>query len=233
MLDTEKLQKIGILGGTFDPVHQGHLAVARMVLARYQLDTVLFIPAPSPPHKNRSITPFVHRVAMLEAALENDSELTVSILEAERTSPSFTVETLEELHQRLGRREYYLIMGADMFVEIELWYRYDDLLRLAHLIVVARPGVPFAVVSGQVAALPGGYSHDPVRQIWCREDGFQILYVPDAAIPISSSEVRERLRLGEPTDDLLPSPVLAYIAVHRLYGTSRHDRPEKNSHDSA
>ena len=84
----KKIQKIGILGGTFDPVHKGHLAISRKVLEHFQLDEILFIPAFSPPHKDRSLTSFSHRVAMLEAALENDGRMSVSILEAERSAPS-------------------------------------------------------------------------------------------------------------------------------------------------
>lgn len=214
-------ERIGILGGTFDPVHRGHLAVARKVRARYQLDTVLFIPAPSPPHKDRSLTSFAHRMAMLEAALAEEPGMTVSALEAERRAPSFTVETLEELHRRLGGRHFFLIIGADMFVEIELWYRFADIFLLADLIVAARPGCSFQSVAGQVQALPGTFTYDPGRQMWCREDGFQIFYVPDIDVPISSTEIRQRLARGAPVDDRIPPPVLEYIRQHRLYGSAR------------
>ena len=112
----EKQQTVGILGGTFDPVHKGHLEVARTVLNRYQLDQIIFIPAFSPPHKDRNLAPFSHRVAMLEEALEGNDNMSVSILEAERDTPSYTVETLQELHLRMESCVFFLIMGADMLL---------------------------------------------------------------------------------------------------------------------
>jgi len=217
-------RNIGILGGTFDPVHEGHLAVARQVLSRFGLDTVLFIPAPSPPHKEHSLTPFVHRVAMLEAALEEEPGMGLSILEAERNPPSYTVETLEELHRRLDPCKLHLVLGADMFVEIELWYRYADLFRLADLIVAARPGVPDADVARQVTSLPGIFTFDAQRYSWRRSDGFQIGYMPDTAVTISSSEIRSMLARGEAVDNMLPMAVNTYIRNHQLYKISGQGR---------
>ena len=212
-----KMERVGILGGTFDPVHLGHLAVARTVRERYGLDFVLFIPAPSPPHKGRELTPFAHRMAMLEAALADDPGLRASPLEAERPPPSYTIETLEELHRRLPGRRFFLVIGADMFVEIELWYRYAEIFLLADLIVAARPGFSVAAVTAKVEALPGRFRYDAGRRMWRREDGFGIYYVPDLAVPISSSEIRKRLARGAAVDRLLPPEVLAYIRRHGLY----------------
>jgi nicotinate-nucleotide adenylyltransferase len=219
-MDLKKTQKIGILGGTFDPVHEGHLAVARTVLARCNLDLVLFVPALAPPHKERRLTPFGHRVAMLEAAVGDDPCLAVSPLEAERPAPSYTVDTLRELHRRLGPRQFFLIIGADMFAEIRLWYRYSELFRLARLIVVARPGFPLDDMAARVAALPGKFTHDPARQLWLRADGFCIFYLPDVAIQVSSSQVRSLLAQGKPVAGLLPAPVREYIWQHGLYGST-------------
>lgn len=216
-MDPEQAQKIGILGGTFDPVHEGHLAVARTVLARCGLDLLLFVPAPSPPHKERRLTPFGHRLAMLEAAVGDDPRLAVSALEAERPAPSYTVDTLRELHRRLGPRQFFLVIGADMFAEIRLWYRYKELFLLAHLIVVARPGFSLDGMAARVAALPGSFRHDPAGQVWLREDGFRIFYLPDVAIQVSSSQVRALLAQGKPVAGLLPAPVREYIREHDLY----------------
>lgn len=220
-----KMERIGILGGTFDPVHLGHLAVARTVRERYDLDLILFIPAPSPPHKDRELTPFAHRMAMLEAALADDPGLRASPLEAERPPPSYTIETLEELHRRLPGRKLYLVIGADMFVEIELWYRYAEIFLLADLIVAARPGFSVAAVTAKVEALPGRFRYDAERRMWHREDGFRIFYVPDIAVPISSSEIRKRLARGGSVDKLLPAEVLAYIRHHGLYARLSRSKP--------
>lgn len=217
MRRVEKKQKVGIMGGTFDPVHVGHLAVAHRVLDRFQLNEILFVPAFSPPHKERSLTSFPHRVAMLEAALAGDDRMSVSIIEAERRTPSYTVETLRELHQRLKESSFYLIMGADMFIEIELWYRYSELFELADIIVASRPGVSADKVAGQVAMLPGMFRFDAEQQMWCRGDGSRIFYCPDIAKSISSSQIRTRLRRGSSVAEYLPPPVGEYIQRHGLY----------------
>ncbi len=213
----DKKSKIGILGGTFDPVHKGHLAVARLVLDRFQLDRIFFIPAFSPPHKDGELTPFSHRVAMLEACLEKYDRMSVSILEAERNAPSYTVETLQVLHQRLEPSCFYLIMGADMFVEIELWYRYAELLQLAKIIIAARPGISLDRIIAQVARLPGDFSHDREQQQWSRDDGATIYYCKDIAEPVSSSEIRNRLAEGESISGFVSEPVWEYIREYGLY----------------
>lgn len=209
-------RRIGVFGGTFDPVHAGHLAVARAAAARCGLDLVLLMPALAPPHKEQPLASYSHRLAMLEAAVADDPALAVSLLEAERQPPSYTVDTLRELHRRLGAREFYLILGADMFAEIRLWYRYTELFRLAHLIVVARPG-PAADLSAIVATLPGPYLFAQQQQCWQRSDGSRIFALPHLAIQVSSSQVRKLLSEGRPVGDLLPGPVRAYIREHNLY----------------
>lgn len=224
MDNVDQARRIGILGGTFDPVHEGHLAVARTVRARCGLDLVLLVPALAPPHKDRPLTPFRHRAAMLEAAVADDPGLAVSLLEAERPAPSYTVDTLRELHNRLGHRQFFLIIGADMFAEIRLWYRFDELFALAHLVVVSRPGFPAEDIAARVADLPGPFSHDPDRHLWQRADGFRIFYLPDVAIQVSSSQVRSLLTQGKPAAALLPAPVRAYIREHCLYGMTGQGR---------
>ena len=217
MVKAEKIQNIGILGGTFDPVHKGHLTVAKVVIDRYQLDEILFIPAFSPPHKERKLTSFSHRVAMLEAALEDDPRMSVSIIEAERSAPSYTVDTLRELHQRLKSCSYHLIIGADMFAEIQLWYKYSDLFELADIIVAARPGVSFEAIADQVAKLPENFSFDEAQQMWCREDGFKVFYCADIAESISSSEIRNLLAQGSSATEYLVPSVMEYIQNNKIY----------------
>ena len=214
-------QLIGLLGGTFDPVHNGHLTVARLAIERCRLDRILFLPAPSPPHKERPLTPFFHRAAMLEAALAGEPRMALSTLEAERPPPSYTVDTLRELYRRLGNHHYHLIVGADMFIEITLWHRYLEIFELADLIVAARPGVDDQEVWRHIAELPGRFSHDPGRQRWCREDGFRILFLPETREAVSSSGVRQLLGRGAAVDQLLPGSVLEYIRRHHLYGGKR------------
>lgn len=220
-MEKQTLQRnIGILGGTFDPVHKGHLAVARSVLNQYDLNEILFVPAFSPPHKDTELTPFPHRLAMLEKCLEHFENMSVSPLEAERNAPSYTVETLHELHKRLENCIFYLIIGADMFVEIELWYRYQDLFQLAHLIVAARPGIHHDRIFDQIVKLPGNFKNDHDSHQWVRADGCTIRYFTDIEETISSSQVRENLRQGMPVGEFLENSVLEYIRQHDLYNFS-------------
>lgn len=210
-------RKIGLFGGTFDPVHKGHLAVARGVLARYGLDELLFIPAPYPPHKNRQLTGFQHRVAMLETVLAGEPKIAISLIEAERPSPSYTLYTLLALREKLGDHSYYLLIGADSFVEVHLWYRYRELFHLTDLIVAARPGIDREEVVRQVGRLPGLFRYDRDGDAWIRDDGFRICYFSSIQVDLSSSEIRERLALNREVNDLLPPAVLEYIRKHHLY----------------
>jgi nicotinate-nucleotide adenylyltransferase len=215
-----KEQKIGIFGGTFNPLHNGHLAVARAALKRCRLDRVIFMPAPFPPHKNQPLIDYSHRIAMLEAALGSDQKISISLLEAERQSPSYTVETLHELYKRVGSHKYYLIIGADSFMEIHLWYRYKDIFELTDLIVAARPGVSRSDLAAQVSTLPGHFSYDKKEQQWSREDNFRIYFLEDIHVEISSSDVRNLLRQGKDVKGLLPPQVFDYICKHKLFGVS-------------
>lgn len=216
----KKEQDIGVMGGTFDPVHEGHLAVARAVRKRCGLDRILFVPAFFPPHKDRRLTPFSHRLAMLETAVEDDGEMSVSIIEAERSGPSYTVETLLELHRRMQSCRFHLIMGADMFVEIELWYRYEKLFELADIIIAARPGISHERIAALLGEIPGGFESDAAGRTWHGKDGARVFYCDDISIPISSSEIRSRLARGESVEDYLPHRVREYIQRHGLYGSS-------------
>lgn len=212
-----KKRKIGIFGGTFDPVHKGHLAVAGGVLNRYRLDEIFFIPAPYPPHKQKPLTDFSHRVAMLESVLAGEPKISISLVEAERSSPSYTFDTLLELRERLGDHSFYLIIGADSFNEIHLWYRYGDLLSLTDLVVAARPGISQESIGRQVKSLPGDFQYDPQEEMWVRDEGFHLYYFSDTQVPLSSSEIRTRLVQGEDVSEVLPSEVVDYIDEHGLY----------------
>ncbi len=215
--EVEKVRKTGLFGGTFDPVHEGHLALARAALARCGLDQVLFIPAARPPHKEQPGASFEHRVAMLRAALAGSARMDVSCIEAERDSPSYTIDTVRELKKRLGDHEFFFIIGADSLLELHLWYRYRELLEQVPFIVAARPSVPFAEVARAVAMLPGGFVYDRRSSTWRRADGARIHYLADVRVPVSSSEVRRLLARGRPTP-MVPEPVRRYIERHNLYG---------------
>ena len=220
MIGSDKKRKIGLFGGTFDPVHKGHLAVAEGVLRRYGLDQCVFIPAPYPPHKKKPQTEFSHRVAMLEAVLANKPKWSISLIEAERQYPSYTVDTLHALREQLGDQLYHLIIGADSFIEIHLWYRYRELLQLTDLIVAARPGIGHEEINAQVNKLPGRFQYDKSRERWNRDDGLRIYYFSDIHVDLSSSEIRDKLKNNNDVEGVLPAEVIEYIKRNSLYSIS-------------
>ena len=225
MTESEKNQKIGILGGTFDPVHYGHLAIAGRAEEALLLDRVIFIPAADPPHKKRTYASYVHRVAMLEAALAGPRDYNkkskykkfeISLLEAERATPSYTVDTLLELKKRLGKQHYFFIIGADSLLELHLWYHYQELPDLTDFIVVARPGISMQDITQAISRLPGPFIIDESQQQWRRPDGAGIVYLADVCKSISSSSIRMQLVRGQRPDSV-NRRVLDYIFEHRLY----------------
>ena len=191
--------------------------MARAALARCGLEQVLFIPAAHPPHKERPRASFEHRVAMLREALAGNARMEVSCIEAERDTPSYTIDTVLELKKRLAGRELYFIIGADSLLELHLWYRYQELLAQVRFIVAARPSIPFERLARAVAMLPGDFVYDGSSSTWRRADGARIHYLADVRVPVSSSEVRRLLALGRPTP-MVPEPVRRYIERHNLYG---------------
>ncbi len=136
------LRRVAIYGGTFDPVHNGHIEVARRVLELFELDEVIFVPACVPPHKrNANVTSAFHRFAMLALATEADQRLLVSTIELDAPEQPYAVETVERLRDALGKEtELFFLMGADSWLEIRLWHQWKRLLSMCNFIVVTRPG---------------------------------------------------------------------------------------------
>lgn len=212
--------KIGLYGGTFDPVHNGHVSVAEQILRQYDLDEIIFIPAARPPHKRQTTASFPHRVAMLERALEGKPGFSISLIEAERTAPSYTIDTLLELGARMAPYEPHLIIGADSFCELHLWYRYDELLAGADFIVAARPSFSFPRLARAVTRLPGSYEYLENERVWVELHGRKIYYFSGSEESASSTEIREKLLAGRSVSGLLPPLVLEYIKQFGLYSTS-------------
>lgn len=210
-----KTPKIGIYGGTFDPVHEGHISLALHVRKRCQLDSVLFIPAPSPPHKKTTNAPFVHRVAMLRIALAGIPDLDISLIEAGRTAPSYTLITVLELRQK-NHRDYSLIIGADSLLDLHLWYGYRELLTQVEIIVVRRAGIDDLQILRSIVALDPGFTYNNSRERWTAPNGAAIRYVNDIQLPVSSTEIRYQLLSHQPVT-MVPQPVLQYIREHQLY----------------
>jgi len=221
-------KKIGLLGGTFDPVHNGHLAVANHVQRALALDSIWFIPASLPPHKDghedgREISSFSHRIAMLERAIRQYPSFIISDIEAKRSAPSYSIDTLDILLQQLEpRADLYFIIGADAFLEIDTWKRYRALPTLVSFVIISRPGFPPDKVETVIRTAFAGYDYDPLTETWNSPDskGSFILQHMEP-VPISSTGIRMKVRRGEGITGLVPRAVEDYIREQKLY---RHNK---------
>lgn len=202
--------KYGILGGTFDPVHNGHIQLAKNTLEKLNLDKVLLIPTYSPPHKEGAIiTAPEHRLKMLEIAVENEENLEISDLEITRKGKSFTIDTISELKKRCKGAELYFIIGADMLPELHLWKDIEKVITEVNLVISTRPGCD---LNPQNLAEIIDKSLLPfIDQL-----GKYILELPP--VDISSTEVRAAVNNPEVFNNLpIPAKVRDYIIENRLY----------------
>jgi nicotinate-nucleotide adenylyltransferase len=197
--------KIGVLGGTFDPVHIGHIKAAEAVTACLGLDEILFVPAGQPWFKAGSrITPAAHRVAMLRLALEDKPRFQLSAMEIERSGPTYTVETITEINGRLDTAaELYFIMGWDNLAQLPRWREPSRLITLCRIVAVRRVDFPEPDLAKLETAIPGLAA----RVI--------LLYEP--RIDVNASKIRQRLAGGETITGMVPETVERYIASHGLY----------------
>lgn len=194
---------VGVLGGTFDPIHHGHLAIAEEARESLGLEHVLLVPAASPPHKpGRPVTDAAHRLAMTRLAVEDNPSFAVSALEIERGGASYTVDTLEAL-AAAGTTEPWFILSAEALADFASWRSPDRILELCRLAVVPRGGYEPLDSAWIAARFPG------------RED--RVRFLPGPLLPISGSVVRRRAAVGRSVRYLVPDAVARYIAHHQLY----------------
>jgi len=213
--------RAGILGGTFDPVHFGHLRAAEEVADAFDLSTVMFIPAAKPPHKEeRELTSFTHRWRMLELALVGNPRFALSDLENRRLGKSYSVETLTQLISQLGQDALlYFILGLDAFLALPTWHRYRDLFSLCHFVVVERPGYSRAQLDDMLhTAVSEGYSFDEQVSGFVHPEHRTVYVHQVTLMDISSSKIREYVFRGRSVRYLLPVEVQAYMHEQGLYG---------------
>lgn len=197
----------GILGGTFDPIHLGHLALASEALHVLELDHLLLVPNADPPHKpGHRVTPAPHREAMVALAIEPEPRFRLSRIELERAGPSFAVDTVAQLAQLArdeGRPEPWFVMSAETLDGFDAWREPERILEHARLAVAPRPGAGPRDAGWVARHYPG------------REDRFTFL--PGPELDIASTDIRARVAAGRSIRDLAPEPVVDYIEAHRLY----------------
>jgi nicotinate-nucleotide adenylyltransferase len=197
--------RLGVLGGTFDPIHYGHLLAGEVTRVQLELDEVLFVPAGIPPHKlGQAITPANHRLAMVRLAIASNPYFAASTVDLDRPGPHYTVDTIALLRQEwgVGAEECYFIMGLDSLTELPTWRRPESLIRLCRLAVVQRSGYAIEL-DALDRVLPG---------ISARVES-----VPMPSLEIASHDLQRRVREGLPIKYMVPEPVEEYIYEQRLY----------------
>jgi nicotinate-nucleotide adenylyltransferase len=203
--------RIAILGGTFDPIHNGHLAAARSVASAFSADEVHFVPAYSAPHKqSRDTTSAFHRFAMVALGVLPFEGFRASAIEVDALEKRYTVDTLETMRSMYPEAQLVFVMGTDMYQDFETWKDYRKLFTLAHLAIVHRPGFVFrtdlaphhVVKDGEKVALPAKPA---------------VFYLPFVEQPVSSTRLREDCRKGTDIREWLPAPVWSYIERNKLY----------------
>jgi nicotinate-nucleotide adenylyltransferase len=200
-------QRIGIFGGSFDPVHNAHMALARLATDQLALDELRWIPTGQPWQKARQPTAAVHREAMVRLAIAGEPRWKLARIELEREGPSYTLDTVRELEAAEPGNEWFLVIGQDQYEGLPSWHDWRELLSLVTLAVANRPGPP----------------RPPPPEL----EAFAHRSVSLPMMDVSSTDIRHRLAAGQPIGDLVPAAVASYIDQHRLY---RHEPQELNGH---
>ena len=195
------LKKFGLFGGSFDPVHSAHVALAQVALSQLQLDAVRWVPAGEPWQKTRELASPAHRAAMVQLAIADEPRFALERCELNRVGPSFTLDTVRELQAAEPDAQWFLIIGQDQYVGLHTWRDWKALLQLVTLAVAMRPGVP-------------AQANPEVQRV-----GHQPVALP--MMDISSTEIRERVASGQGIDRLVPAAVARYIDRHHLYRGQR------------
>jgi len=224
------VRRIGVLGGTFDPIHFGHLDAAEAVRAALELDEVLFIPSHDPPHKTNSTEASVHhRFALAALAIQDCPGYRLSDMELLRQGASYTVDTLRALHAcGFAATQIFFTLGADAFAEIASWRAFPQVLDLAHFAVVSRPGTTLDAAVARVPEI--GARLRPEAERGRGGNGTTGVYlVPAHTRDVSSTTIRARVAAGQSIDDLVPAAVARHIVVHHLYGAVDHLHGEEGN----
>ena len=212
---------LGILGGTFDPIHFGHLRLAQEALEQCRLAAVSFIPSGTPPHRNAPHASAQHRLNMTRLALHGNPAFMLDEREIRRTGPCYTVDTLTALRAELGAQPpLCLLMGGDAFLLLHTWHEWKQLFELAHIVVMQRAGRPLGNAMNEAdAALRDEYRARlaPAPRVLHESPAGTIVVADMPALEISATDIRSRSARGRDIHYLLPDAVAAYIQTHELY----------------
>jgi len=218
------LRRAAIYGGTFDPVHNGHIAVAGRILELFELDEVIFVPACVPPHKRGAgITSAFHRFAMLALATQHDARLRLSTIELEAPDRPYAVDTVERMQNAIGSsRRLFFLIGADSWAEITTWHEWQRLLKMCDLIVVTRPGYDLnRTIPAEIASVVDtrGMRREEISELLNTDGGSRVFLTDAAMIDVAARTIRAaaRSRAIEQLRESVPTEVAGYIEEYELY----------------
>lgn len=218
-LMSQHTQPIGILGGTFDPIHFGHLRTALELQQALDFSEVRLIPCYQPVHRKRPIASPEQRLAMAQLAIESEPALTVDTCEIERKGPSYTIDTLTRLRENFPETPLCLIMGIDALLSFSSWHRWQDILQCAHLVVVHRPQYHLPQ-AGIIADLLKQRLQKNTHALHDSLAGYIVLH-PVTPLEISATDIRKQIAMGKNPRYLLPNHVYQYIQDHGVYGITQ------------
>jgi nicotinate-nucleotide adenylyltransferase len=212
--------RIGLLGGTFNPIHTGHLRAAEEICERFHLNNVIFIPAKLPPHKvSTEVIPAAHRFTMVKLAIQGNPHFSASDLELKRRGRSYTIQTVSYFRARYGGdTNLFFILGEDAFREIKIWKDYKTIFSLCDFIVMERPGQPLKLSKEIIPVdIKRDFCYESGSRILVHRSNHRVYFAGITLFDISSSKIRERIKRGESVRYLLPDRVEEYIEKNRLY----------------
>ena len=219
--------QIGILGGSFDPVHMGHIGLAQETYEKFNLDQILFVPVFQSPHKtNIPMATTFHRMEMLRLALQNNVQFDISDMEVRREEISYTIDTLNRFKLIYPNSELFLIIGSDNLLELDAWKESLKIMKSYNILVASRPGInPISSEENVLGMFNGDSPYCSFKtqsrnlNFFHQETGTRLVIYDISPQDISSSDVRERLACGKSLDNMLPPEVETYIIDHRIYKT--------------
>ncbi|MCL2760708.1 MAG: nicotinate-nucleotide adenylyltransferase [Desulfuromonadales bacterium] len=210
--------KIGIIGGTFNPIHFAHLRIAEEVREQFELEKIIFMPSAIPPHKELDYNlSFEHRFNMVSLAIKENPFFELSDIEQKLGGTSYSVDTLSYLKQQHQKDELFFVIGSDSFIEISSWYKYEELFKLCNIIVVERPGYAIDDLSSPLIAIKNEFCYDFPTNTLKHSSGFRAEYFKGCPLDISSSFLRNLAQKGASLRYLVPQAVAEYIYIKRIY----------------